>query len=53
MTEVGSEVSGILAAAYMSITLSIILVLTGLMYVIIAKLMQNREMHGRSCGGTS
>ena len=50
MTEVGSEVSGILAAAYVSITLSTILVLTGLLYVIISKLMQYRDMHGSSCG---
>ena len=52
-TEVGSKLSGILTAAYVAITLSTTLVLTGLMYVIIGKLMQNREMNGRSCGATS
>ena len=50
-TEVGSEVSGILAAAYMSITLSTTLVLTGLMYMIIGMLIQkfmNREMYAET-----
>ena len=33
--------------------LSTILILTGLLYVIIGIIMQNREMHGRLCGATS